>query len=149
VLGRSIHALHVLGAVLWADGMNFAPRPALAELKSSARPALHEGALRRFFLMVRHAMPAPLPTGWALLFFCTAASAAWVGTSTSGTRRGWRWRVFSRRCPSGRGAASAPSEGGRPAGRGGRRGAGARLVTVSLALGLSTMAVAAWGRFGG
>src|SRR3712207_8784918 len=37
--------------------------------RSPARLALHEGALRRFFLVVWHAMPALLLTGWALLFF--------------------------------------------------------------------------------
>src|SRR3712207_8704470 len=37
--------------------------------RSPARLALHEGALRRFFLIVWHAMPALLLTGWALLFF--------------------------------------------------------------------------------
>ena len=58
MLGQLLYALHVLGAVLWVGGMAFALlalRPALAELEPPARLALHEGALRRFFLIVWHA----------------------------------------------------------------------------------------------
>src|SRR3712207_1460392 len=72
MLGQLLYALHVLGAVLWVGGMAFALlalRPALAELEPPARLSLHEGALRRFFLIVWHAMPVLLLTGWALLFF--------------------------------------------------------------------------------
>lgn len=72
MLGKLFYALHVLGAVLWVGGMGFALlalRPALAELEPPGRLAVHEGALRRFFLIVWHAMPPLLLTGWALLFF--------------------------------------------------------------------------------
>ncbi|MCB4822519.1 hypothetical protein [Roseicella aerolata] len=56
--------LHVLGAVLWVGGMAFALlalRPALGALEPPQRLVVHEGALRRFFLivwMVASAAPA-------------------------------------------------------------------------------------------
>ena len=56
----------------WAEGRALdVSRDLAARLRArfGARLALHEGALRRFFLIVWHAMPALLLTGWALLFF--------------------------------------------------------------------------------
>ncbi len=154
MLGQLLYSLHVLGAVLWVGGMAFALlalRPALAGLEApAARLAVQEGALRRFFLIVWHAMPALLLTGGALMFF-------WYGGFRGS---GWHihamfttglvmaavfaalffgpWRRF--RAARRRGdlpAAAADAEKVR------------RLVTVNFALGLLTVAVAAWGRFGG
>ena len=65
-------ALHLLGAVLWVGGMAFALlvlRPAAHEvLQAPERLALAQAAFRRFFLIVWHAMPIVLLTGWALFF---------------------------------------------------------------------------------
>jgi uncharacterized membrane protein len=64
-------ALHLLGAVLWVGGMAFALlvlRPSLAVLEPPQRLALHAQVFRRFFLIVWHAMPVLLLTGYAMLF---------------------------------------------------------------------------------
>jgi uncharacterized membrane protein len=153
MLGQLLYALHVLGAVLWVGGMAFALlalRPALAGLEPAARLALHEGALRRFFLVVWHAMPALLLTGWALLFFWYGGfrGAGWhihlmhtTGLVMAGVFAAMvlgPFRAFRRARASGdlqRAAAGAETV--------------RRLVTVNFALGLLTVAVAAWGRFGG
>lgn len=64
-------ALHIVFATLWVGGMFFALfvlRPALAVLEPPQRMALHGQVFRRFFLVVWHAMPITLATGYALLF---------------------------------------------------------------------------------
>ena len=64
-------ALHLLGAVVWVGGMFFALlvlRPSLAVLEPPQRLALHMQVFRRFFLIVWHAMPAVIVTGYALVF---------------------------------------------------------------------------------
>lgn len=153
MLGQFLYALHVLGAVLWVGGMAFALlalRPALAELEPPQRLLLHEGALRRFFLVVWHAMPALLLTGWALLFFWYGGfrGAGWhihtmhlTGLVMAGVFAALflgPWRAFRAARASGDlpGAAASADK-------------VRRLVTVNFALGLLTVAVAAWGRFGG
>jgi uncharacterized membrane protein len=153
MLGNLLYTLHVLGAVLWVGGMGFALlalRPAMAALEPPQRLALHEGALRRFFLIVWHAMPALLLTGYLLLFF-------WYGGFRGA---GWHihtmhltglvmavvflalffgpWRRF-------RAALAA----GDRAGAAGAMDRVRQMVSLNLALGLLTVAVAAWGRFGG
>ncbi len=63
-------ALHLLGAVLWVGGMFFALvvlRPSLAVLQPADRLALHAQVFRRFFLIVWHAMPITLLTGFAMV----------------------------------------------------------------------------------
>ncbi|MDE2200361.1 MAG: CopD family protein [Rhodospirillales bacterium] len=63
-------ALHVLGAVVWVGGMAFALlvlRPSLAVLEPAQRLALHGQVFRRFFLIVWHAMPVMLITGYAMV----------------------------------------------------------------------------------
>ena len=71
-MGDILLALHLLGAVLWVGGMAFALfvlRPAAHEvLQAPDRLALAQAAFRRFFLIVWHAMPIVLLTGWALFF---------------------------------------------------------------------------------
>ena len=153
MLGNLFYVLHVLGAVLWVGGMAFAIfalRPALAVLEPPQRLALHQGVLSRFFRIVWHAMPAVLLSGWFLLFF-------WFG----GFRNvGWHvhvmhlsaiimavifisivggpWKAF--RAAMARGDAPAAA----------KAVVGIRqLVTANLVLGLVTIAIAAWGRFGG
>ena len=64
-------AVHVLCAVVWVGGMFFAYvvlRPGLAVLEPMQRIALHTQVFRRFFLVVWHAMPLILLTGFAVLF---------------------------------------------------------------------------------
>ena len=64
-------ALHVLGAAIWVGGMFFALlvlRPSLAVLEPPQRLGLHMQVFRRFFLIVWHAMPLILLTGYAMLF---------------------------------------------------------------------------------
>jgi len=71
MIGGVFAALHVLGAVIWVGGMFFALlvlRPSLGVLEPPQRLALHMQAFRRFFLVVWHAMPIVLLTGYAMLF---------------------------------------------------------------------------------
>jgi uncharacterized membrane protein len=72
MMGDLLLALHLLGAVLWVGGMGFALlvlRPAAHEvLEAPQRLALAQAAFRRFFMIVWHAMPIVLLTGWALFF---------------------------------------------------------------------------------
>lgn len=151
--GKLLYVLHLLGAVLWVGGMGFALlalRPALAVLEPPQRLALHEGALRRFFLIVWHAMPALLLTGYALLF-------GWYGGFVGA---GWHihamhmlalvmagiflalvtgpWREFRAARARADLAAAAPA-----------MDRIRQLVTLNFALGLLTVAIAGWGRFGG
>jgi uncharacterized membrane protein len=66
-----VHALHVLGAVLWVGGMFFAMlimRPALANLDAARRVDIYRGAFQRFFRVIWVVMPAMLLTGYAMLF---------------------------------------------------------------------------------
>src|SRR3954454_6493072 len=82
MLGKLFYTLHVLGAVLWVGGMGFALlalRPALAAIEPPQRLLVHQGALKRFFLIVWHAMPILLLTGYALLFgwYGGFAGAGW------------------------------------------------------------------------
>jgi uncharacterized membrane protein len=77
-----VEALHVLCAVLWVGGMFFAYvvlRPSLAVLEPMQRIALHTQVFRRFFLVVWHAMPLILLTGFAMLFveFGGMAGVGW------------------------------------------------------------------------
>ena len=64
-------AVHILCAVIWVGGMFFALlvlRPSLAALEPPQRLALHGQVFRRFFLIIWHAMPLSLITGYAMLF---------------------------------------------------------------------------------
>jgi uncharacterized membrane protein len=75
-------AVHVLCAVIWVGGMFFAYlvlRPSLGVLEPVQRIALHTQVFRRFFLVVWHAMPLILLSGFTMLFVFDggAAGAAW------------------------------------------------------------------------
>ncbi len=66
-----LKAVHVLGAVLWVGGMFFAYvvlRPGLQVLDPSQRMSLHAQVFKRFFLVVWHAMPLLILTGFIMLF---------------------------------------------------------------------------------
>ncbi len=152
MLGNLFYAVHVLGAVLWVGGMAFALqalRPALAVLEPPQRLALHQAVLGRFFRLVWHVMPALLLTGWLLLF-------GWYGGF-----RGAGWHIHLMHLTGLLMAAVfvalvlGPWRGLRAAmaaGDGAAAGAAVarvrRLVSLNLGLGLLTVAVAAWGRFG-
>jgi len=67
----ALKSLHVLSAVLWVGGMFFAYvvlRPSLSVLDAPQRLLLHNQVFRRFFLVVWHAMPLIIITGYAILF---------------------------------------------------------------------------------
>ena len=75
-------AVHVLCAVIWVGGMFFAYlvlRPSLGVLEPVQRIALHTQVFRRFFLVIWHAMPLILLSGFTMLFVFDggAAGAAW------------------------------------------------------------------------
>ena len=63
-------AVHVLCAVIWVGGMFFAYvvlRPSVAVLEPIQRIALHTQVFRRFFLVIWHAMPLILLSGFTVL----------------------------------------------------------------------------------
>jgi uncharacterized membrane protein len=65
-----LKALHLLCAVLWVGGMFFAYvvlRPSMAAIEAPQRMLLHTRVFKRFFLVVWHAMPLILITGFAML----------------------------------------------------------------------------------
>lgn len=152
MLGNLFYVLHVLGAVLWVGGMAFAIfalRPALAVLEPPQRLALHQGVLTRFFRIVWHAMPIVLLTGWLMLFgwYGGFRNAGWhihvmhlaaiLMAAVFVSIIGGPWKTFrAAMARDDRQAAAAAAESIR------------QLVTVNLVLGLLTVAVAAWGRFG-
>ena len=77
-----LKAVHVLCAVVWVGGMFFAYvvlRPSLSVLEPPQRMALHGQVFRRFFLIVWHAMPLIVLTGFAMIFavFGGMAGVAW------------------------------------------------------------------------
>ena len=66
-----LKALHLLFAVLWVGGMFFAYvvlRPSLAAIEAPQRMLLHTQVFRKFFLVIWHAMPIILITGFATAF---------------------------------------------------------------------------------
>jgi uncharacterized membrane protein len=65
-----LKALHLLCAVLWVGGMFFAYvvlRPSLAAIEAPQRMLLHTQVFRKFFLVIWHAMPVIILTGFAML----------------------------------------------------------------------------------
>jgi len=66
-----LKAVHILSAVIWVGGMVFAYailRPSLSVLEPSQRLALHGAVMKRFFLVVWHAMPLMLISGYWMIF---------------------------------------------------------------------------------
>src|SRR4051812_22126662 len=153
MLGKLFYTLHVLGAVLWVGGMAFALlalRPALAAVEPSQRLLVHQGALKRFFLIVWHAMPILLLSGYALLF-------GWYGGFARAGGHIHAMHLMALIMAGGFVAiVTAPWKEFRAALAAADRPAAAtamdhvrQMVTMNLGLGMATVAVAAWGRFGG
>ena len=70
VLLNGLLALHLLAATAWVGGMLHALvvlRPALTVLDAGPRLQVHMLTLKRFFLVVWHAMPIMLLTGWGMI----------------------------------------------------------------------------------
>lgn len=144
-LVSAVLALHLLGAAVWVGGMAFALlalRPSLAVLEPPQRIALHGEVFRRFFRIVWHAMPIVLLTGYVMLFgvlggFGNANPAVHVmhllGLAMAAI---FLFVVFG------------PWRAFRAAGEAAGRAAAAERIRlamrVNLALGLLTIAVAAW-----
>jgi len=151
--GSLFFTLHVLGIVLWVGGMSFAMlvlRPSLALLPAPDRLALLAGTHKRFFLIVWHAMPITLLTGYGLLFgwyggFAGAAMHVHIMHLTGLIMAAVFVAVFFGPWKAMRVAMAAGDAPAAGAANDGIR----RLVMVNLVLGLLTVVVAAWGRFGG
>jgi len=152
-LATILYLLHVLSAIIWIGGMAFAIlvlRPSLGLVPPPARLQLMGAVHRRFFLMVWHAMPLMLITGYAMLF-------GWFGGF-----RGAGWHIHLMHLtglvmslvfiviffgPWARMRKALAAEAWAEAAAATDRIR--RLVTINLGLGFLTAAVAAWGRFGG
>lgn len=148
--GQIAFALHVIFAALWVGGMAFAIlalRPALAVLEPPQRLALMGRVHKRFFLIVWHAMPIVLLSGYFLLFghyggfggvgwtvhlmhLTGLIMAAVYLTIFFGPWKTMRAALAAQDLP----AAAAANDRIR------------LLVTGNLVLGLATLGIAAWGR---
>jgi uncharacterized membrane protein len=65
-----LKALHLLCAVLWVGGMFFAYvvlRPSMAAIEAPQRMLLHTRVFKKLFLVIWHAMPLILITGFAMI----------------------------------------------------------------------------------
>jgi len=65
-----LKALHLLCAVLWVGGMFFAYvvlRPSMVAIEAPQRMLLHTRVFRKFFLVIWHAMPLIILSGFAML----------------------------------------------------------------------------------
>ena len=70
LLLNALLAVHVLSAIAWIGGMFYTLvvlRPALGVLDAGPRLQIHMLTLKRFFLVVWHAMPLMLLTGWGMI----------------------------------------------------------------------------------
>ncbi len=70
LLPNVLLALHLLAASAWVGGMAYALivlRPALSVLDATPRLQIHMLTLKRFFLVVWHAMPIMLLSGWGMI----------------------------------------------------------------------------------
>lgn len=141
----AIFVLHLLSAVLWVGGMFFALvvlRPSMAVLQPADRMALHSQVFKKFFLVVWHAMPVALVTGYALLF------------GVYGGFRGAHWSIHVMHLLGVVMGAIylalffGPYAAFRKAPGPGSLARVRQLITLNLALGLLTVAIAGAGRYG-
>lgn len=153
-MATSLYVLHVIGAVVWVGGMAFAIlalRPAAHEaLKAPQRLALMAAVFRRFFRMLWHVAPLVILTGWAMLggWYWGFGASIWhvhamhvTGLVMLGVFLSVAlgpWRRMRAALATGDGAAAAAA-----------LDTIRKAVTINLVIGLATVAVAGWGRFGG
>ncbi len=74
-----LKAVHLVCAVVWVGGMFFAYvvlRPSLTVLEPPQRMLVHTQVFRRFFLVVWHAMPLIVLTGFIMIFGYLGGMAA-------------------------------------------------------------------------
>lgn len=149
-----LYVAHVLCVVVWVGGMVFAMavlRPAAHEtLEGPQRLALMAGVFRRFFRVLWHVVPLVLLTGWGMLYgwYWGFGASVWhvhlmhttglVMAAIFGFVALVPWRRMRAALAAGNGAAAAVSLDTI------RKG-----VLVNMVIGLATVAVATWGRFGG
>ncbi len=145
-------ALHLLFAAIWVGGMAFAIfalRPALSVLEPPQRLALMGRVHKRFFLVIWHAMPITIVSGYFLLFghFGGFRGAGWHVHVMHLTGLIMSviflliffspWQAMRRALAAGdMAAAAAANERIRI------------MVSVNLAIGVLTTAIAGWGRIG-
>ena len=76
-----LKALHLLCAVLWVGGMFFAYvvlRPSMAAIEAPQRMLLHTRVFKKFFLVIWHAMPLIIISGFAMIgLHWNMATAPW------------------------------------------------------------------------
>jgi uncharacterized membrane protein len=75
-----LFVLHLLGAAFWVGGMGFALlalRPALPLLEPAQRVAFHAAVMRRFLLVVWHAAPLMILTGFPIAHYSYGGMAGW------------------------------------------------------------------------
>ncbi|GGI98109.1 CopD family protein [Neoroseomonas lacus] len=149
-----LYVAHVLCVVVWVGGMVFAMavlRPAAhAALEGPQRLALMEGVFRRFFRLLWHVVPLVLLSGWGMLFgwYWGFGASIWhvhLMHTTGLVMAGIfvfvalvPWRRMRAALAAGNGPAAAAALDTI------RKG-----VLVNMVIGLATVAVATWGRFGG
>lgn len=152
MISNIAYTLHLLFAVLWVGGMAFALlalRPSLSVLEPAQRMAVMGGVHKRFFLVVWHAMPIVLLTGWWLLFghYGGFRGAGWHVhlMHMTGIIMGAVYiAIFAGPWKQMRAALAANDIAGAAAANDKVR----QLVLVNLLLGLVTVGVAGWGRLG-
>lgn len=149
-----LYVAHVLCVVVWVGGMVFAMavlRPAAHEtLEGPQSLALMAGVFRRFFRVLWHVVPLVLLTGWGMLYgwYWGFGASVWhvhlmhttglIMAAIFGFVALVPWRRMRAALAAGNGAAAAASLDTI------RKG-----VLVNMVIGLATVAVATWGRFGG
>ncbi len=76
-----LKALHLLCAVLWVGGMFFAYvvlRPSMSAIEAPQRMLLHTRVFKKFFLVIWHAMPLIIISGFAMIgLHWNMATAPW------------------------------------------------------------------------
>lgn len=76
-----LKALHLLCAVLWVGGMFFAYvvlRPSMVAIEAPQRMLLHTRVFKKFFLVIWHAMPLIILSGFAMVALqWNMATAPW------------------------------------------------------------------------
>jgi len=81
LLYAGLKAVHLLFAVLWVGGMFFAYvvlRPSMVAIEAPQRMLLHTRVFKKFFLVIWHAMPLIIITGFAMLgLHWDMATAPW------------------------------------------------------------------------